>query len=85
MEFARPVDLAGIEIDGLEEIVQRDFVGKLEIAGVQALQNLLLFETLLRKLGDVIVGIVGADLRLFRFAIGCDGGDEDIVAGDDRR
>jgi len=85
VQFACPVDLAGVEIDGIEKIMHCDFVRKLEIACVQAVQNFLVFETLLREFGDVIVGIVGADLRLFRFAVGGDGCEEDVPAGDDRR
>ena len=85
MEFACPVDLAGVEIDGIEKIMHCDFVRKLEIARVQAVQNFLVFKTLLREFGDVIVGIGGTDLRLFRFAVGGDGCVEVVPAGDDRR
>ena len=83
MEFAPPVDLAGVEIDGIEEVMEEDFVREFEIARVQAVQKLLVFETLLHEFGNVIVGIVGADLRLFRLAVGCDGCNEDVPAGDD--
>ena len=85
MEFACPVDLAGVEIDGIEEIMQVDFAGEFEIARVQTVLEFLVFETLLGELGDVIVGVGGANLRLFRFAVGGDGCEEDVPAGDYRR
>ena len=84
MEFACPVDLAGVEIDGIEEIMQVDFAGEFEIARVQTVLEFLVFETLLGELGDVIVGVGGADLRLFRFAVGDDCGEKNVLAGDDR-
>src|ERR1017187_1783497 len=85
VEFACPVDPAGVEIDGIEEIMQVDFAGEFEIARVQAVLDFLVLETLLRELGDVIVGVGGANLRLFCFAVGGDGCEEDEPAGDDRR
>ena len=85
IEFAFPVDFAGVEIDGIEEIMEGDFVGELEVARVQAIQKLLAFEALLREFGDVVVGIGRAGLRLFGLAVGGDGGEEDALAGDDRR
>ena len=80
MKFALPFDLAGVEIYGIEEVMHGDFVREFEVARVQTIQKFLAFESLLREFGDVVVGIVAADLRLFRFAIGGDGREEDVLA-----
>ena len=61
------------------------FVREFEIARVQTVQKFFAFQSLLREFGDVIVGIVAADLWLFRFAISGDGRKKDVLAGDDRR
>ena len=47
MELAFPVGLAGFEIDGIEKVMKGNLVGKLEIARVEAVQEFLVFETLL--------------------------------------
>ena len=65
--------------------MQVDLARELEIACVQTVLDFLVFEALLRELGDVIVGVGGANLRLFSFAVGGDGCEEDVPAGDDGR
>ena len=43
VKLALPVDFAGIQIQRIEPIMQRDFVGEFEVALVEAVQQLLPF------------------------------------------
>src|SRR5260370_21265130 len=65
--------------------MQRDFVGRFEVALVEAVDALLAFYALLLELGDIVVRIINAGLRLLGLTIGDDGGEEDASAADDGR
>jgi hypothetical protein len=85
VELALPVDFAGIQIERIKPIMQRYFVGKLAVAGLEALQQFLPFQALFLEFGNVVVGIINTGLRLLGLTVGGDGGEEDAFAADDRR
>jgi len=43
IELALPVDFAGIQIQRIEPIVQRDFIGEFEVTRVEPILQLLSF------------------------------------------
>ena len=67
--FLLPVQLAGLQIEAVEHVVEAHLVGQLEIPLHDPRLDLLVRQALLLHLCDVLVGILRADLRLLRRAV----------------
>ncbi len=76
VEFALPFFFAGVEVQAIEEIMQRDFSGHLDIARVDFLHHLFFTEALLGQLGNVFIAVLGSGLRLLRFSVRDHGGEK---------
>src|SRR5690349_2502443 len=84
-ELPGPFDFPTLHIEAVKEVVQLNFVWQLDVAVVQALHDLLHRQPLFLEFRRVLVAVLSADLRLFRFAFRRDSRDVDFTAGHDWR
>src|SRR6185369_14118227 len=63
VELFFPFDIAGFEVEAIEQVMNGDFTRQLDVALGEAFDDLLYRQSLLFELGGVLVAVLGAGLR----------------------